>query len=44
MESAPTGSVVVLKVAMPLAFRVAVPRVVVPFRNVTVPVGIFVLV
>jgi hypothetical protein len=44
MESDPAGRVVVLKVAMPLAFSVAVPRVVVPFRNVTVPVGIFVLV
>jgi hypothetical protein len=44
MESDPAGRVVVLKVAMPLAFSVAVPRVVVPFRKVTVPVGIFVLV
>jgi hypothetical protein len=34
---------VVLKVATPLAFSVAVPRVVVPFRKVTVPEGMFVV-
>ena len=43
MESDPTGREVVLKVAMPLAFSVAVPSVVDPFRKVTVPVGMLVL-
>jgi hypothetical protein len=44
IDSDPTGREVVLKVATPLEFSVAVPRVVDPFRKVTVPVGIFVLV
>jgi hypothetical protein len=43
IESAPTGRAVVLKVATPLASSVAVPRLVDPFRKVTVPVGMFVL-
>ena len=38
-ESEPVGRVVVLKVATPLASRVAVPRLVVPLWKVTVPVG-----
>ena len=37
--SDPAGRVVVLNVAVPLALRVAVPRMVVPFRKETVPVG-----
>jgi len=44
--SVPTGSVEVVRVAVVTAFapvpvvvRVAVPRVVLPFENVTVPVG-----
>lgn len=36
----PAGSVVVVKVAAPEAFSMPVPRVAVPFRNVTVPVGV----
>jgi len=35
----PTGSVVVVRVAVPVPFSVPVPRVVVPLRNDTVPVG-----
>jgi hypothetical protein len=36
----PLGRVEVVTVATPDAFSVAVPTVVVPLRNVTVPVGI----
>ena len=36
---APTGSAVVASEALPLASSVAVPSVVEPSRNVTVPVG-----
>ena len=39
MESAPAVSTVVLKVAVPLAFKVADPSVLVPLRKVTLPVG-----
>ena len=39
MVSVPTGSAVVLKLALP-PLRVAVPRTVVPTLNVTVPVGV----
>jgi hypothetical protein len=39
IELDPTASVVVLKVATPLAFNGAVPRLVVPSRKVTVPVA-----
>ena len=39
IELDPTGSVVVFKVATPLAFNAPVPRLVVPLRKVTVPVG-----
>jgi hypothetical protein len=42
MESAPTGSDVVLNVATPLAFKVPVPRIADPFKKVTTPVGIVV--
>ena len=35
----PAGKELVLNVATPLAFKVPVPRVVVPSRNVTEPVG-----
>jgi hypothetical protein len=38
MVNVPTGSFVVVMIAVPL-FRVALPSVVVPFVNVTVPVG-----
>jgi hypothetical protein len=40
MEWVALLSVVVLKVATPELFSVPVPRVVAPFRKVTVPVGI----
>jgi hypothetical protein len=40
MVLAPVGSAVVVKEAAPLAFSVPVPKAVVPFRKVTVPVGI----
>jgi hypothetical protein len=40
MECAPTVSVEIVKVATRLVFRVAVPRVVVPSRKETVPVGV----
>ena len=36
----PTGSAVVTSEALPLASSVAVPSVVEPLRNVTVPVGV----
>jgi len=36
----PTASDVVEKVATPEAFRVPVPRLVIPSRKVTVPVGV----
>jgi hypothetical protein len=39
IEAMPTGSVVIERVAIPLPFKVPVPRAVVPFRKVTVPVG-----
>ena len=39
MVSVPAGSALVVKVATPVALSVPVPRVVVPLRNVTVPVG-----
>jgi hypothetical protein len=39
IESVPAGSAVDVKTAIPLAFRVAVPRISPPFRNATVPVG-----
>jgi hypothetical protein len=39
IELDPTASVAVLKVATPLAFNGAVPRLVVPLRKVTVPVA-----
>jgi hypothetical protein len=42
MGSIPIGRVVVVRVATPLAFRVALPRLVDPFENVTVPVGVVV--
>jgi hypothetical protein len=42
MEWLPTPSAAVLKLAAPLAFSEAVPSVVVPSRNATVPVGIVV--
>ena len=35
---APTGSVLVVNVATPLAFKTPVPMEVVPFRKVTVPI------
>jgi hypothetical protein len=40
IECVPTESVLVLKVATPEALSVPVPRVVVPSRNETVPVGV----
>ena len=40
MEWVALLSVVVLKVATPELFSVPVPRVVAPFRKVTVPVGV----
>jgi len=40
IECAPTLRSVVLKVATPVALIVPVPSVVVPSRNVTVPVGV----
>jgi hypothetical protein len=40
IESVPTGSDVVLNVAIPAAFRVPVPRMVDPFVKVTTPVGV----
>jgi hypothetical protein len=39
MEWEPAARVAVVNVAMPLEFRVAVPREAVPSRKVTVPVG-----
>ena len=39
IESDPAGRVVVLNVAVPPELRVAVPRMAVPFRKATVPVG-----
>src|ERR1035438_1672090 len=39
MEASPTARVEVLKVAIPLPFNVPVPRVALPFLNVTVPAG-----
>jgi hypothetical protein len=39
-ECVPTASVDVVKVATPLPFNAPVPRVVVPSRNVTIPVGV----
>ena len=36
----PTARLDVVKVAMPEAFTVPVPMLVVPSRNVTVPVGV----
>ena len=39
IDCTPAGREVVLKEAVPLALSVAVPRVVAPFRKVTVPVG-----
>ena len=40
MVCVPVPSVVLVNVAMPLAFSVPVPRVVLPSMNVTVPVGV----
>ena len=40
MESSPTNSKLVARVAMPELLRVALPRVIGPFLNVTVPVGV----
>ena len=40
IESDPAGRLVVLNVAVPPELRVAVPRMVDPFRKATVPVGI----
>ena len=40
--SDPAGRVVVLKVAVPLALSVAVPRMAAPFMKVTTPVGMVV--
>jgi hypothetical protein len=39
-ECVPTASVDVVKVATPLPFNAPVPRVVVPSRKVTIPVGV----
>jgi hypothetical protein len=39
IDCVPAARVVVVSVATPTALRVAVPRLVVPSRNVTVPVG-----
>ena len=39
IECVPAARVVVVNVAVPLAFKDPVPRVVVPSRKVTVPVG-----
>ena len=39
IDCVPAARVVVLNVATPLALRVAVPRLLVPSRNVTVPVA-----
>jgi hypothetical protein len=40
MECVPTVSIEIVKVAIPLLFRVPVPSVVVPSRKVTEPVGV----
>ena len=40
MLPAPPGSVVTASMATPLLFRVPVPSAAVPFRKVTVPVGL----
>ena len=39
MESAPTGSLVEVKLATPVESSVALPNAVVPLLKVTVPVG-----
>ena len=39
IDCVPAARVVVVNVATPLAFKVPVPKVAVPSRNVTVPVG-----
>jgi len=38
-ESEPIGRFVFVRVATPLAFKLTVPRLVVPFLKVTFPVG-----
>jgi hypothetical protein len=39
IDCVPTDNELILNVATPLAFKIPVPRVVVPSRNVTVPVA-----
>jgi hypothetical protein len=41
ISSVPARSVEVVKVATPLLFSLPVPKVLVPFLKVTVPVGMF---